>query len=82
MRWLLAPYSEEQILIATLLVAYALARFERRLVWSLLGAPMPALPPRRDEATGLRWCGYSIGISANRREMSTPRLRWIALATK
>ena len=32
------------VLIGTLLVAHALATFERRLAWSLLDAPMPALP--------------------------------------
>jgi hypothetical protein len=43
------------VLIATILVAHALATFERRLAWSLLDAPMPRVPLRPDEAQGFFW---------------------------
>ena len=43
------------VLVATVLVAHALATFERRLAWSLLDAPMPRVPLRPDEAQGFFW---------------------------
>jgi Putative sensor len=43
------------ILVGTLLVAKALATFERRLAWSLLDAPMPSLPLRHEGAPGFLW---------------------------
>jgi hypothetical protein len=43
------------VLVATVLVAHALATLERRLVWSLLDAPMPRVPLRSDEAPGFFW---------------------------
>lgn len=43
------------VLVATVLVAHALATFERRLAWSFLDAPMPRVPVRPDEAHGLFW---------------------------
>ena len=57
--------------IATLLVAHALATFERRLAWSLLDAPMPALP-LRDEAAGFFW--------ARLRSLITGRRTWSEVA--
>ncbi len=59
------------VLIGTLLVAHALATFERRLAWSLLDAPMPALPSR-DEATGFFW--------ARLRSLITSRRTWMEVA--
>ena len=59
------------VLIGTLLVAHALATFERRLAWSLLDAPMPALP-LRDEATGFFW--------ARLRSLITSRRTWMEVA--
>jgi hypothetical protein len=43
------------VLIGTLLVANALATFERRLAWSLLDAPMPRLPVGPEPADGFFW---------------------------
>jgi hypothetical protein len=43
------------ILIGTLLVAHALATFERRLAWSLLDAPMPRVPLGSEPAEGFFW---------------------------
>jgi hypothetical protein len=43
------------VLIGTLLVAHALATFERRLAWSLLDAPMPRLPVEPELADGFFW---------------------------
>ena len=57
------------VLIGTLLVAHALATFERRLASSLLDAPMPAIPLRRDEATGFFW--------ARLRSLITSRRTWL-----
>ena len=54
------------VLIGTLLVAHALATFERRLAWSLLDAPMPRLPLRRDEGTGFFWARLRSLIKSRR----------------
>ncbi len=43
------------ILVATLLVARALATMERRLAWSLLDAPLPRRHLVREAADGLFW---------------------------
>jgi hypothetical protein len=60
------------VLVATLLVAHALAVFERRLAWSLLDAPMPHLPLQHDEGTGFFW--------ARVRRLMTSRRTWSELA--
>jgi len=60
------------ILIATLLVAHALATLERRLAWSLLEAPMPALPLPPDDATGFFW--------ARLRSLTASRRIWMEVA--
>ena len=59
------------VLIGTLLVAHALATFERRLAWSLLNAPMPALP-LRNEGTGFFW--------ARLRSLIASRRTWMEVA--
>jgi len=59
------------VLIGTLLVAHALATFERRLAWSMLDAPMPALP-LRNEGTGFFW--------ARLRSLITSRRTWSEVA--
>ncbi len=43
------------VLVATLLVARALATMERRLAWSLLDAPLPRRRLARHEADGFFW---------------------------
>jgi hypothetical protein len=43
------------VLVATLLLARALASFERRLAWSLLEAPMPREDTFRDRQEGVFW---------------------------
>jgi hypothetical protein len=48
------------ILVGTLFVVQALATFERRLAWSLIDAPMPRLPLRRDESRGVFWADSAI----------------------
>jgi len=60
------------VLIGTLLVAHALATFERRLAWSLLDAPMPRLPLHREEGNGFFW--------ARLRSMVTSRRTWLEMA--
>jgi Putative sensor len=60
------------ILVGTLFVARALATFERRLAWSLIDAPMPRLPLRRDEPRGVFW--------ARLRGLIRSRRTWAELA--
>src|SRR4030066_2027476 len=43
------------LLVVSLLVVRALAPLERRLAWSLLGAPMPRRAPDTDDEHGLFW---------------------------
>jgi hypothetical protein len=54
------------VLVATLLVARALATMERRLAWSLLDAPLPRRRMAPREPNGLWWARLH-GLAASRR---------------